>query len=75
MGIPEPRPHLVRASVVARMERYLAPLSLDTVERMCKQKVFRTAVKLGMGPRAHWWISSAEILAWKTKRNASMLDQ
>lgn len=70
MGNTEDMTGLVTASLVARKKKYLYPLSLDTVRRMCREKTFKTAIKLGPGKRAHWFISPVEIMQYKLNRNA-----
>jgi hypothetical protein len=66
---------LVRVAIVARHRKYLYPLSLESVERMCRQGNFKTAVKLGAGRRAHWWVSPIEVLSWKVSRHATQLQE
>jgi hypothetical protein len=75
MGILDKGPELIKAAVVARYPKYLYPLSLRRVQQMCKDEVFKTATKLGSGKKAHWWISSSEVLAWKVRRHASQLQE
>ena len=69
MGMPQNPPELVRISIVARHRKYLYPLSLESVERMCRKGIFKTATKLGTGRNAHWFVHSTEVLSWKLNRN------
>ena len=73
MGTTENAPELVTASLVARKKKYLYPLSIQSVERMCRDRVFKTATKLGPGKKAHWFVSSAEVIQYKLNRNAAEL--
>ena len=74
INLPPRRENIISASIAARYPQYLYPLSLAQVERMCREKVFKSAYKPGMGQRARWFLSANEILLWKTKRSAEMLD-
>lgn len=73
MGANEITPELVPIAIVARHKRYLYPYSLESCERMCRNKDFKTAVKLGPGRKAHWFVSVAEVLDYKLKRHASQM--
>ena len=73
MGNTEESLGLITASLASRKKKYLHPLSMDTVRRMCRERVFKTAVKLGSGKRAHWFISPVEIMQYKINRNAAEL--
>jgi hypothetical protein len=68
-------PQLIRASIASRYTRYLKPLSLRSVERMCRDGVFPSAQKLGHGPNAHWFISEVDIFKHKVKQHSSQLCQ
>ncbi len=72
--IPPREPELVRVAIVARHRKYLYPLSLRQVERMCRDGVFKSATKLGSGDKAHWFVSSAEIMAYKMSRHSTQID-
>ena len=74
MGIPAKTPQLISASVVARYPKYLYPLSLESVERMCRTGVFPSAQKLGSGPKAHWWILETDIYRHKIAGHSSQLE-
>jgi hypothetical protein len=66
-------PDLMKAAIIARSRKYLYPLSLESVERMCRNGTFKTAVKLGSGRRAHWWVNPWEVLAHKANSNTLQL--
>jgi hypothetical protein len=67
---------MIKTTIVARYPKYLFPLSLRRIQQMCRDgKTFKTATKLGSGAKAHWWVSSHEVLAWKVRRNASQLQE
>lgn len=69
MGNGTLSPGLIRASVVARMPKYLYPASLWSVDKMCRDGVFKTAVKLTAGRKSHWYIHSTEVINFKLNRN------
>lgn len=64
---------LISASIIARSRKYLHPLSLESVERMCREKTFKTATKLGPGKRAHWYVLSSEVIKYKINRSIQSL--
>jgi len=73
LGMLDQGPRMVPLSIVARHQRYLQGLSLRRLQQMCRGGTFETATKYGSGVRAHWFVSTAEILSWKVKRNASQI--
>lgn len=50
-------------------------LSHKHVERMCRNLVFKTAHKPGMGRKAHWKILRAEVVAHKFDSHAQLIEQ
>ena len=66
---------MIKAALLSRYPKYLHPLSAATVERMCRDGVFKTATKLGQGKKAHWFVAESEVFEHKFKRNTTMLNQ
>jgi len=60
----------IRISVASRMPKYLYPLHRSTIQRMCESGCFKTAHKKGRGRTSPWFISGAEVIAWKLNRHA-----
>lgn len=65
----------VRVSTAARMKKYLFPMSPRTVRNMVENGCFKTAHKKGMGKNSPWFISGAEIIAWKINRHIVIQDR
>ena len=65
---------MIRASIVARYKAYLFPISEDTVRRMCARGEFKTAVKLGPAKNSAWYVSPVEVLSYKMKRHATVMN-
>jgi hypothetical protein len=63
----------ISASQAARYPQYLYPLSLETVERMCRQGMFKTAFKPGGRKRSQWYIMAVEILEHRAKNHWSQI--
>jgi hypothetical protein len=75
VGIPQKLPKLMPIAILARSDKYLAPMSLWMADKLCRDGNFRTAVKYGAGKRSHWLVSPTEVLEWRLKRHATqMLD-
>lgn len=64
----------IPASEAARSKRWLHPLSLATVERMCRDGIL-IASKLGNNNngRGHWFILKRSLIAHKLKANTQHL--
>jgi hypothetical protein len=75
MGTIDANEHLIRASIVARYKAYLYPLSSRAVSRMCENRIFKTAVKLGPGKNSPWYVCPAEVLAYKARRYATAMNK
>lgn len=63
----------ITCSIACRYRKYLYPLTISSIQKMCQHGVFKTAHKKGAGKKAHWWISGAEIVQWKINRHATAL--
>lgn len=73
MGTQQPESGLIPLSVVARYPKYLYPLHRNTIARMFRNKVFKTATKLGSARNSHWYVSPIEVLDYKMSRHNSQL--
>ena len=65
----------VSTSIACRYRKYLFPLSISSIQKMCQRGVFKTAHKKGYGKKAHWWISSSEIIQHKLNQHATLQDR
>lgn len=75
LGSAQKVPGLISVSIVSRYRQYLYPFSQRSVERMCQDGVFKTAVKLGPGKRSRWWVEAWEVLDYKARRHATQIEQ
>lgn len=58
MNLENPSDYITLA--VAR-QKYLPFLSVETVERMCRDKKFKTAIKTSASKFAHWRVQRLEV--------------
>lgn len=73
MGIPQRLPKLMPIAILARSEKYLAPMSLWIADKLCRDGTFKTAVKLSSGKKSHWLVSPTEVMEWRLKRHATQM--